>query len=1006
MGLSLRQLRVLYFVLPFYFRFPIFQSSRMPQAPSFPHRKFRIQRSLQLETLESRELLSAVSPIAESVPFSVESKWEIRAGFTPVKCEHFSGLADTDDTASSAGSCSSLTGVTGELADIFFSEEPGSFEGSGTFSGFSQTQTLLEPEASEHLQPECALPSQLSVPAELQTAAASASSDISGTAIQVSWDPVPNASRYRLTYTLTHPECEPIQLRKIYAAASLDRTATGRLTAELDAVIPGTTVELQIQAVSTETAFTDSELSAAVTFQTPSLTQHTTLTLENGTEIPDVFALHSRTQSEGETVLTIYLDFTGHLTGGTAWNTQTSQDLIVSPVFSIDEDSAFSTEELRMIYEIWKIVSEDYAGFAVDVTTEFPGLEHLKRSSTSDSRYGIRCVFSENTWYSNVGGIALRNSFTYSSDLPCFVFLDRNARTVGNAASHEIGHTLGLQHRGGGSAANGEYSYGVKVADEIYVPTSNSSVSDDGYVLFDSSNSVICDWSPIMGASYYAKVSHWSDGTYFNAQNSGTSQLGDLEKLNTYLPLRNDDYADWSFSDNVQNAESQDSASFLTSFGEPDSRFAPIGELLISPSGTLSTDGDFFHDSFFETVSGFITHRDDTDVFRLTLEEETQLELTVTGAGEWADLDIWAALYPESVLTASDSAFPIFADDPDSMDAVLSVPLQAGTYFLVIDGTGRTRTLENGQEVEYYSDYSSIGRYCISGYAEPVSKEKDETRPNEPETNFPEEEIPSFPITRSEFYLAIRPAQETNGIPETNGSSETASSSMSSPSETSAVDSLPISVTTVSSWTPLALEIWMNGAEISSSTQSETLLLNFDTEKYSWDPASFTSADSLALEITEHPDGLLLHFTGNALSSGSSLLDGLHCLGCVFLTPKFEAFSGSVSQKTQFQLDGKTSELAVTTVCYDLNSDGTIDIHDLVQLARQYGNSEGTPADLSSEMNRNGTVSPDLSADFDCDGCVSIKDLVLLAKNFGLNFQRSDSLYFASAYRSAAAAEE
>jgi hypothetical protein len=42
--------------------------------------------------------------------------------------------------------------------------------------------------------------------------------------------------------------------------------------------------------------------------------------------------------------------------------------------------SVFSSRELLDIFAIWRGVSEDFAAFDVDVTTEFPGDQVLKSS--------------------------------------------------------------------------------------------------------------------------------------------------------------------------------------------------------------------------------------------------------------------------------------------------------------------------------------------------------------------------------------------------------------------------------------------------------------------------------------------------------------------------------------------------------------------------------------------------------------------------------------------------
>lgn len=69
----------------------------------------------------------------------------------------------------------------------------------------------------------------------------------------------------------------------------------------------------------------------------------------------------------------IFLDFNGHTTSGTLWNTNGRAN-IVTPAYSIDADTTtFSTTEVASIEQIWKRVAEDYAPFNVDVTTTDPG---------------------------------------------------------------------------------------------------------------------------------------------------------------------------------------------------------------------------------------------------------------------------------------------------------------------------------------------------------------------------------------------------------------------------------------------------------------------------------------------------------------------------------------------------------------------------------------------------------------------------------------------------------
>lgn len=211
------------------------------------------------------------------------------------------------------------------------------------------------------------------------------------------------------------------------------------------------------------------------------------------TALATTFQLHSRPGAQR----TIFLDFDGHTTAGTQWNSDyASGQPIVSQAFDMDGDpSNFSPAELMAIQTAWVRVAEDYAPFDVDVTTEDPGLEAIRRTSDSDPVYGVRVVITKGpTWYPNGGGVGFVGTFDrilQGGDWPCFVFSDRlmnTARYFAEAASHEAGHTLGLHHDG----KSGGTSY------------------------YEGQG----DWAPIMGAAYYRNVTQWSKGQYQGANNT------------------------------------------------------------------------------------------------------------------------------------------------------------------------------------------------------------------------------------------------------------------------------------------------------------------------------------------------------------------------------------------------------------------------------------------------------------------------------------------------------
>jgi PKD repeat protein len=214
--------------------------------------------------------------------------------------------------------------------------------------------------------------------------------------------------------------------------------------------------------------------------------------------VTDTFLLHSKPGASK----VIYLDFDGHTTTGTIWNTNFAGGAdIVTPPYSTDTTvtTAFSTVELDNIYSIWLRVAEDFAPFDVDVTTQDPGLEALRKSTTSDTQFGVRvCIGgSSYSWYGGgAGGVAYLNSFTWNTDTPCFVFTDQlgsgNAKFTAEATSHEAGHTFNLSH-------DGQVAYGTVAAVGYYQGHDN--------------------WAPIMGVGYYKEVSQWSKGEYPYANN-------------------------------------------------------------------------------------------------------------------------------------------------------------------------------------------------------------------------------------------------------------------------------------------------------------------------------------------------------------------------------------------------------------------------------------------------------------------------------------------------------
>ncbi|AMK76664.1 MULTISPECIES: PKD domain-containing protein [Methylomonas] len=349
----------------------------------------------------------------------------------------------------------------------------------------------------------------------------------------------------------------------------------------------------------------------------------------------DPFALHSKPGSNR----VIYLDFNGHVATNTAWSTTT----LNAQAYDIDGNpGAFSGAELNNIREIWQRVAEDYAPFDVDVTTQEPTLDALRRTSTSDIQYGTRAVVTRSMpqlCNQTCGGVAYVNVFSYYSAAyperyrPAWVFFDKLGngypKYVAEAISHEVGHNLNLNHDG--NATTGYYT---------------------------GQGSGATGWAPIMGVGYYKPVSQWSKGEYPGANNL----QDDLAVINAAgAAVRPDDFAD-------------------------------------TTAGAAPLAGD----SSAVSQNGIIERTTDADVFVFSTGGGSA-QFNVTPDTTAPNLDVLLKLLDAQGNTVAQ------ANPVDSLAASLNVSLNAGKYFLRIEGVGK------GDLITGYSDYGSLGQYQITG---------------------------------------------------------------------------------------------------------------------------------------------------------------------------------------------------------------------------------------------------------------------------------------------------
>lgn len=403
------------------------------------------------------------------------------------------------------------------------------------------------------------------------------------------------------------------------------------------------------------------ELKAQPFYEEPELLQ---LEPVSGATVPisNPPVLHSR---EGAPYV-IYLDFNGGVVSGKAWENADGVTEWDTKAFSKDSDhTTFSDAEQDAIRQIWQRISEDYAPFNVNVSTD-PAFDPDVTGGASNIGWVLFTDSTDKTGvalpFDTAGGVAYVGVYgqsNYAFYQPAFVYANNLGPDVeqfmAEAGAHEMGHNMGLSHDGTDDGTNRVEYYSGHGSGET-------------------------QWAPIMGGSYRRNVSTWSKGEYHDANNTED----DVSIIGGKTGYRTDD------------------------IGDTPATAVPLslaGDAIVSPVTTRFVGDD--------PNEGIINSSTDIDQFSFSTSggpvsiTATPFVAEDTRYSRGNNLDIKLTLYDAS------EAIVATVDPGTTVGATLSTSLASGDYTLAIEGTGAGDPFSSTPTG--YTDYGSLGMYFISG---------------------------------------------------------------------------------------------------------------------------------------------------------------------------------------------------------------------------------------------------------------------------------------------------
>jgi hypothetical protein len=263
----------------------------------------------------------------------------------------------------------------------------------------------------------------------------------------------------------------------------------------------------------------------------------------------------------------------------------------------------------------------------------------------------MRLIFTiSSSWYPQaVGGVSYINSFTWGDNTPAFIFTAALNYNLKNISE----------------AGSHEAGHTLGLRHQAVYDASCLKVTD--YNAGTGSGEI--GWAPIMGVGYSKNFTTWNSGPNSLGCSTIQNDLDVITRSANGVSFRTDDYTE----------------SFATASSVP-----VINNQL--------------------NIDGVITTTADKDIFKITFSKPGRLYINAipynTGTSNaGSDLDMQVQLYNDK-----QNAVGVYNPAP-YLNSVIDTTLDAGTYYMLIDGKGN----------QYASEYGSLGSYKLQGtYSENI----------------------------------------------------------------------------------------------------------------------------------------------------------------------------------------------------------------------------------------------------------------------------------------------